>query len=53
MFSLQQNQRTREWNRFCSEVGMQGRGKKGGSLRGWEEVAKSMYTHLSKYKNDK
>jgi hypothetical protein len=39
MFSLQQNWRTRGWNRFCSEVGI--------------GVAQTMYTHVSKCKNDK
>jgi hypothetical protein len=38
-FSLQQNQRTRGWNRFCLEA--------------WGEVAQTMYTHVSKCKNDK
>jgi hypothetical protein len=41
MFSLQQNHRTRGWNRFCPEV--VGDGK----------VAQTMCTHVSKYKNDK
>jgi hypothetical protein len=40
MFSLQQNQRTRGWNRFCPEVG-------GG------EVVQTMYTHKNKCKNNK
>jgi hypothetical protein len=39
MFSLQQNQRTRGQNRFCPEVG----GK----------VAQTMYTYVSKCKNEK
>jgi hypothetical protein len=43
MFSLQQNQRTRGWNKFCSETGGRGSG----------EVAQTMYTHVSKCKNDK
>jgi hypothetical protein len=41
MFSLQQNQRTRGWNRFCLEAG-------NGGL-----VAQIMYTHVSKFKNNK
>jgi hypothetical protein len=44
MFSLQQNQRTRGQNRLCPEVGGDGRS---------EEVAQTMYTHVSKYKNNK
>jgi hypothetical protein len=43
MLFLQQNQRTREWNRFCPEAGVGRR----------VEVAKTMYTHISEYKNDK
>jgi hypothetical protein len=43
LFSLQQNQITRELNRFCPEAGG------GGSM----EVAQAMCTHVSKYKNDK
>jgi hypothetical protein len=43
MFSLQQNQRTREWNRFYLEAGP----------RVGENVAKTMYTHVSKCKNNK
>jgi hypothetical protein len=40
MFSLQQNQKTRGWNRFCPEkVG--------------RNVAQTMYTHVSKCKNNK
>jgi hypothetical protein len=39
MFSLQQNQRTR------------GRMEAGG--QGWGEVAQTMYTHVSKCKNNK
>jgi hypothetical protein len=39
MFSLQQNCRTRGWNRFC--------------LEGWGEGVQIMYTHVSKCKNDK
>jgi hypothetical protein len=43
MLSLQQNQRTRGQNRFCLEVGwVEGRG----------EVVLTMYTHVSKCKND-
>jgi hypothetical protein len=42
MFSLQQNQR-RERNRFYLEAGGQGHG----------EVIQTMYTHVSKCKNDK
>jgi hypothetical protein len=41
MFSLQQNWRGRGENRFCLEV------------RGGEKVTQTMYTHVSKYKNDK
>jgi hypothetical protein len=44
MLSLQQNQRTKVQNRFCPEVG--------GGGRRWE-VAQTMYTHVSKCKNDK
>jgi hypothetical protein len=44
MSSLQQNQRTRGQNRFCPEAGM-------GSMGG--VVAQTMYTHVSKCKNDK
>jgi hypothetical protein len=41
MFSLQQNQRRKGWNRFCLKVG-------------WaREVAQTMCTHVSKCKNDK
>jgi hypothetical protein len=42
MFFLQQNQRTRVWNRFCLEAVWLGEG-----------VAKTMYTHVSKCKNNK
>jgi hypothetical protein len=43
MFSLQQNQRTRGWKRFCLEAG-----------RGWEgEVTQTVYTHVNKCKNNK
>jgi hypothetical protein len=42
IFSLQQNERTRGQNKFCPEV--VGRGK---------EVVQTMYTHVSKCKNDK
>jgi hypothetical protein len=42
-FSLQQNQRTGGRNRFCLEVG-------GG---GGRDVAQTMYTYVSKCKNDK
>jgi hypothetical protein len=42
MFSLQQNPRTRGRNRFCLEAVGVGR-----------EVAQTMYTHVSKCKNDK
>jgi hypothetical protein len=38
MFSLQQNWRTRGWNRFCPEV--------------WGKVPQTMYTHVSKCKNN-
>jgi hypothetical protein len=41
MFSLQQIWRTRGQNRFCTDVGRRG------------ELAQRMYTHMSKYKNDK
>jgi hypothetical protein len=41
MFSPQQSWRTREWNRFCPEMG------------GGEKVAQITYTHVSKCKNDK
>jgi hypothetical protein len=52
MFSLQQNQRTRGLNRFCWEGwGRKGGGEKG--KRGGGEEAKTMYTHVSKCKNDK
>jgi hypothetical protein len=46
MFSLQQSQRKREWNRFCSEAGVGGGG-------GGREVVQIMYTHVNKCKNDK
>jgi hypothetical protein len=39
IFFLQQNRRTRGWNRFCPEAG-------GGEKQ-------IMYTHASKHKNDK
>jgi hypothetical protein len=39
MFSLQQNWRTRGWNRFCQEAG------------GGEEIQK-MYSHVSKCNSD-
>jgi hypothetical protein len=32
MFSLEQNQRTRGWNRFCPEVGGGRKGVRGGGL---------------------
>jgi hypothetical protein len=38
MFSLQQKQRTKGWNKFC---------------RGGGKVAQIMYTHVNKCKNDK
>jgi hypothetical protein len=41
MFLLQQNQRTRRWNRFCPESGGGGR------------VAQTMYTRISTCENDK
>jgi hypothetical protein len=44
ILSLQQNQRTRGQNRFCPEVGEVGRSG---------EVAQTMYTHVSKCKNNK
>jgi hypothetical protein len=37
MFSLQQSQRTRGWNRFCLEAG-----------RGYGRVAQAIYTHVRK-----
>jgi hypothetical protein len=40
MFFLQQNWRTKGQNRFCPEVG-------------WGKVVQIIYTHVSKYKNDK
>jgi hypothetical protein len=40
MFSLQQNQKPRGQNRFCQEAG-------------WGGCAPTMYTHVSKAKNDK
>jgi hypothetical protein len=43
MFFLQQNQRTREQNSFCTEVKKVGDG----------EMAQIMHAHVSKYKNDK
>jgi hypothetical protein len=46
MFSLQQNKRTRGLIRFCLEVERRAGG-------GGGEVAQTMYTHVSKYKNDK
>jgi hypothetical protein len=46
MFSLQQNWRTKGWNRFCTEAGG-GRGGRSG------EADQTMYTHVSKHKNDK
>jgi hypothetical protein len=46
MFSLQQNWRTRGQNRFCLEVGA-------GSGVGGGDVAQTMYSHVSKCKNDK
>jgi hypothetical protein len=45
MFFLQENQRTRGWNRFCLEAGWVG-----GMGR---EVAQTTYTHVSKCKNNK
>jgi hypothetical protein len=42
MISLQQNQKTRGWKRFSPEVGW------------WAgKVAQTMYTHVSKCKNNK
>jgi hypothetical protein len=52
MFSLQQNQRTRGQNRFCPEAGV-GWGGGAGEKEGEREVAQTMYTHVSKCKNDK
>jgi hypothetical protein len=46
MFSLQQNQRIRGWNRFYLEEVLPRSGGKG-------EVAQTMYTHVSKCKSDK
>jgi hypothetical protein len=40
MFFLQQNQRTRAWNRFCPEA------------EGERELAQIMYTNVIKCKND-
>jgi hypothetical protein len=56
MFSLQQNQRTRGWNRFCPETGVvvgeeMGVGKSRGKGEG--SGATTMYTHVSKCKNIK
>jgi hypothetical protein len=45
MFSLQQNQRTKGWNRSCPEAGV------GGGVCG--ELVQLMYTHVSKCKNYK
>jgi hypothetical protein len=39
MFLIQQNQRTRGWNRSAQKWG-------------WRRVAQIMYTHVSKCKND-
>jgi hypothetical protein len=47
MFSLQQNQRRRGRNRFSWKRGLGGRWEVGG------EVARTMYTHVSKCKNNK
>jgi hypothetical protein len=46
MFSLQENRKRRRRNRFCLEADV-------GGLGGEEEVAQAMYTHISKFKNDK
>jgi hypothetical protein len=46
MFSLQQNWITRGCNRFCQEVGAGERERR-------EEMVQTMYTHMSKCKNDK
>jgi hypothetical protein len=48
IFFLQQNWRTREWNRFCLEAG-QGEGL--GGRRG--EKTQTMYTYVSKCKTAK
>jgi hypothetical protein len=42
MFSLQQNQRSRGQNRFCPEAG-----KEAGEDRNREELAQTMYIHVS------
>jgi hypothetical protein len=46
MFSLQQNRRTRWWNRFCPDWRYWG---------AWEEgqVAQTMYTYVNKCEGDK
>jgi hypothetical protein len=44
MISLQQNRRRRGQNKFCLELGWAGVGG---------EVTQTMYTHVSKCKNDK
>jgi hypothetical protein len=46
MFSCQQNQRRRGQNRFYLEAGGHGVGRQRG------EVAQTICTHVSKYKND-
>jgi hypothetical protein len=57
LLSPQQNRKTRGQNRFCLEVRV-------GEYMGWErvgigeseergKVVQTMYTHVSKYKNDK
>jgi hypothetical protein len=46
MFSLQQNWTRRGQNRLCLEIGDWGR-------EVWGEVAKTMYAHVSKCKNNK
>jgi hypothetical protein len=47
MFFLQQNWRTREWNRFFLEANKQTRGQ----FRG--KMAQILHTYVSKCKNDK
>jgi hypothetical protein len=54
LFSIQQNQRKRGWNRFCLEAegnGEKRKGQKGCGEKG--EEAQVMYTHVSKCKNYK
>jgi hypothetical protein len=47
MFSLQQNRKTRGWNRFCLEVRrMEVKG--GGDVGQGAEMAQAMHTHMNK-----